>query len=204
MHQWLQRIKFNQLKKEISEEFLKTQNLDDVKGKFEEFYEQMHKENAEFLFKNLQFAAPEIEKNVFDDKKLLMLFENDKHALKTYFENIVQTRPEMVKEQKYETPYDWDFEVDVEDYDPWKEYKLIYKDLFRNGRAYYIIKSIPEWRFLQIGRPESDHLDSISDFNPKRHNNRDSIFTMLTIERYFDEREKKEGLNRGHSQAIRI
>ena len=192
------------MKKEIGEEFLKTQNLEDVKAKFDEFQEQMEKEDTEFLLKNIKFAAPEIEKNVFDDKKLVLLFENDKTALKEYFESIVQTRPNMIKEQKYEAPYDWDFEVDIQNYDPWTEYKLIYKDLFKKGRSYFILKSIPDWRFLQVGRTESDHLQSISDFNPKRPNNRDSIFTMLTIDRYFDERMKKEGLNKGHSQAIRI
>jgi hypothetical protein len=164
----------------------------------------MKKEDSEFLFNNLQFSAPEVEKNAFDEKKFIFLFENDKNALKEYYDNIVKTRPNMIKEEKHEYPYDWDFEVDLNNYDPWTEYKLIYRDLFTKGRAYFILKSIPDWRFLQIGRPDGEKLEIISEFNPKRYNNRDSIFSMLTIDRYFTERERKEGYYRGKSQAIRI
>lgn len=188
----------------ISEEYSKTKNADDIKAKFEEFHEQMKKEEHEFLLKNVKFAAPEVQKNKLDDKKYFMLFENDKEALKEYFENIVQTRPEMIKNEKYEYPYDWDFEVDLENYDPWQEYKLIYRDLFKKGRAYFILKRIPDWRFLQVGKVQSEPYNAISQYDPRRRNMRDSIFTMLTIERYFDERQKKEGFQRGKSQAIRI
>jgi hypothetical protein len=156
------------------------------------------------LIKNVQVAAPDREKNAMDNKKYLILFESDKKALEEYFETVVKTRPEMVKEEKPEFAYDDDFEVDVNEYDPWHEYKLIYKDIFKRGRAYYIIKSIPEWRFLQIGEPQGEKDTINSEINPKRYNNRDSIFNILTIDRYFQERRTKEGLYKARSQAIRI
>ena len=50
-----------------------------------------------------------------------------------------------------------------------------------------------------------DEDDEINHpINPKRYNNRDSIFTILTIDRYFTERITKQGLYKGKSQAIRI
>jgi hypothetical protein len=175
-----------------------------VKQKLDEFHEQLKKENLEHLLQKVQVAAPDREKNALDAKEFLIIFEGDRKALEEYYESIVKTRPEMVKETKTEFPYDDDFEVDLNNYDPWQEYKMVYKDIFRNGRAYYIIKSIPEWRFLQIGQPEGEEDTINHEINPKRYNNRDSIFTILTIDRYFQERGTKEGLYKGKSQAIRI
>jgi hypothetical protein len=192
------------LKKEIAEQLKYNRNNDEITAKLDQFNDQVEKEKIDHLYDNIKFAAPEVEKNIMDDKQVILLFENDKNALKEYFENIVQTRPEMIKETYPAYPYDWDFEIDVNNYDPWEEYKLIYKDLFQKGRKYYIIKSIPNWKFLEVGKAESFPVENVSEFNPKRHNNRDSIFTMLTIEKWFEEREKKEGTYRGKSQAIRI
>lgn len=110
----------------------------------------------------------------------------------------------MIKEQKFDLPYDWDFEVDVENYDPWTEYKLIYKDLLKKGRAHFIIKSIPEWKFLQIGRPNSQEDNSFNSINPLRYNYRDSIFNIINQDRYFQERMTKAGTYKGKSQAVRI
>jgi hypothetical protein len=175
-----------------------------VKQKFAEFYEQMKKEDLQYLLKNVQVAAPDREKNALDNNKFLILFDSDKKALEQYYDTIIRTRPQMIKETKSEFEYDDDFEVDLNNYDPWQEYKLIYKDLFKNGRAYYIIKSIPEWRFLQIGEPSSEEDNINNEINPKRYNSRDSIFTILSIDRYFQERRTKEGLYKARSQAIRI
>ncbi len=164
----------------------------------------MKREELEHVLSNVNLAAPDIHLNALDDKEFLILFDGDKKALKEYYESIIKTRPEMVKESKLEFPYDDDFEVDLNNYDPWQEYKLIYKDLFKKGRAYYIIKSIPEWRFLQIGEPQGEEDKITHEINPKRYNNRDSIFNILTIDRYFQERGTRQGLYRGKSQAIRI
>jgi hypothetical protein len=169
-----------------------------------DFNQQMKKEDMDYLLEKVKIAAPDREKNALDDKKHLILFEGDKKALEAYYEAIILSRPEMVKETKTEFSYDDDFEIDTSQYDPWTEYKLIYKDLFKNGRAYYIIKSIPEWRFLQIGEPRAEADDINLEINPKRYNNRDSIFNILTIDRYFNERATKDGLYKGKSQAIRI
>jgi hypothetical protein len=110
----------------------------------------------------------------------------------------------MIKEKTEDTVYDYDFEVDTANYDPWAEYKMIYKDILKKGRAYYIIKSIPEWRFLQISENNSFKDETSNINNHFRYNNRDSIFNILTIDRYFHERKTKEGLYKGKSQAIRI
>lgn len=200
----MQRLKLKQIKKEIAEEFQNDYDLDEVKAKLNKFQEEVKAQNTEYLLNKIKLAAPEIEKNSMDDKKIILFFENDKNALKEYFEKVVMTRPKMIPEVKTDFPYDWDFEVDLDKYDPWNEYKLIYKDLLHKGRAYYILKSIPEWRFLQISRPNGDPIENISNYNPKRPNYRDSIFHMITNDRYFTERERKEGTYRGYSQAVRI
>ncbi len=152
----------------------------------------------------VKLSAPHVEMNSMDGKRMITFFENDENAMREYFENIVSTRPEMVKETAKEYPYDWDFEVDMDNYDPWKEYKMIYRDLFEKGRAHFILKSMPEWRFLQIQQPKGRNVDSISKFDPRRPNHRDSIFEMITNDLYFNQREKKEGVYKEYSQSVRI
>ena len=110
----------------------------------------------------------------------------------------------MIKQQDSELDYDLDFEIDVDNYDPWVEYKLIYRDIFAKGKAYWIIKSMPDWKFLQIGSVQSSDEEIISDYNYKRVNMNDSIFNTLMTSRYFDERYSKAGKARGKSQSIRI
>ena len=58
----------------------------------------------------------------------------------------------MLKETK-EEEHDFDFEINETQYDPWEEYKLTYKDLLLKGRKYYIIQSMPDWKFLQVRKP---------------------------------------------------
>ena len=172
--------------------------------KIDEFTDYLKQDDLRYLREKVQIAAPDIEKNFLDNKKTLLLFENDKQALKDYYDLVLCTRPQMIKSQTNELPYDWDFEVDLENYDPWQEYKLIYKDLFAKGRAYLIIKSIPDWKFLQVGKPDSAEDESYNKLNPLRHNHRDSIFSLITQDRYFNERMTKEGRYKKRSQAIRI
>jgi hypothetical protein len=110
----------------------------------------------------------------------------------------------MIKQQDPEFDYDMDYDIDVDNYDPWAEYKMIYKDIFTKGRAYWIIKSMPDWKFLQIGSVQSSNDESSSEYNFKRPNMNDSIFNTLMTSRYFEERESKAGKSRGKSQSIRI
>ena len=200
----MQRLKFKNLKKLLADKYSKKIDLDEAEAEIEKFNNQLKEEDRQFLLENVTVAAPDREENYLNNNKALLLFENDENVLREYYDLIVTTRPNMIKETKTELPYDWDFEVDVNDYDPWNEYKMIYKDLLAKGRTYYILKSIPDWKFLQIGAPHSYEDDSMSQFNAKRANNRDSIFSMLTIDMYFHERLTKEGRYKGRSQAIRI
>ena len=188
----------------MNEELQKTIDVDDAQNKIEQFYQQIKNDELEYLKKNVKIAAPDTEINFLDNKKNLLLFDGDKQALKEYYEQVLVTRPKMHKERHYETDYDWDFEVDLDNYDPWVEYKMIYKDLFAKGRKYFILKSIPEWRFLQVGRTEGEDDESFSQTNPARYNHRDSIFNILTRDQYFHERMAKEGRYKGRSASIRI
>lgn len=164
-----------------------------------EFKEEFHKAEKEFIASRV---------NVIDqsepENQYLVLDNTDKEHLEKYYQYVHMERPQMLKYREDEFDYDFDFEIDTDNYDPWKEYGLIYRDIFRKGRAYWIIKSMPDWKFLQVGRPNGIENTSYSEHNFKRPNMNDSIFTMLTIERYFDERKSKDNLLKGKSQAIRI
>lgn len=195
------RRQFQILKKEITDEYIKTGNLQEYRKKLDEYSSNLQKAEHELKINSIQIADPNRQHG---EEEKLILEEGDKNAMREYYELIYKTRPVMIKESKDEFDYDFDFEIDTENYDPWKEYKMIYKDSFKKGRAYYILKSIPEWRFLMRGQPESTEDNLVSRYNPKRDNNRDSIFTILTVDRYFHERETKEGKYKGKSQAIRI
>ncbi len=181
-----------------------TQDQEQAQKVIDEFRQQIEKEDKEFNMSRITVAAPDVEHNFLDENKSLIFQEGDKNALKEYYENIILTRPKMLKEKSKEFSYDFDFEVDAENYNPWDEYKKIYKDLLTKGRSYYILKSMPEWYFLQIGRPYSYDDESKYKYNPGRYNYRDSIFNILAQERYFEERYTKEGKYRNKSQAIRI
>jgi hypothetical protein len=163
------------------------------------FREELEEAEKNYLRKNI---------NVLDEttpeKPLLILDEKDREFLERYYNQVYLTRPEMLKHREEEVDYDMDFQIDSDNYDPWKEYQLIYKKIFEKGRAYWLIKALPYWKFLQIGRPEGIEYNGIHDNNYKRPNMRDSIFTLVTIDRYFEERKTKAALYRGHSQAIRI
>lgn len=178
---------------------MKNKDVGQLKQRVKEFNENFKKANMEFKLKHVNVVNHEEVKPQY-----LCTFDSDKKALEEYYNSIILTRPQMLKEQPKELPYDFDFEIDTENYDPWEEYKMIYRESLLKGRAYYIIQSIPEWKFLQIGRPESKENDTQSEYNFKRPNMNDSIFTTLGVDRYFHERERKEGTFRGKSLAIRI
>ena len=188
----------------MNDELKNTINVDEAQNMMHNFYDEIKKDDIEYLKKNVNIAAPDVEANFLDQKKNILLFDSDKQALKDYFDYVVSTRPQMFKEKTYEPSYDWDFEVDIDNYDPWTEYKLIYRDLFAKGRKYFILRSIPEWRFLQIGRAQGIEDETVSKTNPIRFNTRDSIFNILTQDRYFHERMTKEGRYKGRSASIRI
>lgn len=196
----MQRLVFKQVKKEAYEEYLVNRDVDKVKEKLQKFAQKLQEDEVNYQKQSVQLIDEQEPKQQY-----LINFEDDVEFLKNYYENVYTTRPEMIKNNGEEMPYDFDFEIDTESYDPWTEYKMLYREIFRKGRSYWIIKSMPEWKFLQIGRPNiSDGTEWFSKHNIKRPNMDDSIFTLISIERYFDERLTKKALYRGRSQAIRI
>ncbi len=192
------------MKKKVTDFLATTKDPEQAQRAIDEFNAEVKKDDMNYLLSNIKVAAPDVEPNFLDNNKALLLFENDKNALREYYENVIAQRPKMIKEKSSELPYEFDFEVDMDNYDPWTEYKLIYKDLLAKGRAYYILKSIPDWKFLQIGRPVSHEDESRYRYHQARYNYRDSIFNIISQERYFEERITKDGKYKGKSQSIRI
>lgn len=109
----------------------------------------------------------------------------------------------MTKEQP-EPQKKFDFSIDLENYNPWDEYKNIYSGIYKKGKIYWLLHRMPEWRFLQIGDVVSDVDQATNPRNRLKSNMDDSIFNVISLDRYFQERETKEGRYRGRSQSIRI
>jgi len=63
---------------------------------------------------------------------------------------------------------------------------------------------MPDFYFLQIGRPAGKPTDFFNQRNPQRPNMRDSIFNIMAIERWQDERREKHNIYVRDSQSIRI
>ena len=99
-----------------------------------------------------------------------------------------------------------DFEINEKAYDPWEEYKQTYKDLLKKGREYFIIQSIPEWKFLQLRKPTPKVLDELVDKakGEKFRDHQDSIFEILALERYHYERHHKDNRFHQETQTHRI
>ncbi len=194
-----QRQKLKSIRKQLTEDLKTNKDVSQYNKKFADFRDELAQAEKDFIASRI---------NVIDqsepENKYLILDESDKEHLEKYYNLVHSERPQMLKYRDDEFEYDFDFEIDTDNYDPWKEYQLIYKDIFGKGRAYWIIKSMPDWKFLQIGKPDSVETVTHHENNYKRPNMNDSIFTQLTIERYFDERRSKANLLKGKSQAIRI
>lgn len=193
---------FREYKKQLAEDnFWKGENkvLDFDLTEFNKFLEEREKQDRLNLINVIDFAIPDEEKNYYN------LGTKSEKYVKYYYNLFVKRfRPTMIKETPQEFEYDFDFEIDEKNYDPWKEYKMIYRDVLTKGRAYWIIKTIPEWYFLQVGKPNTERMSNISRYNPKRPDMEDSIFHFITQERYFDERDRKMNLYNGYSQSIRV
>jgi hypothetical protein len=195
----LQNIKFKNLKKALTEDFFRNRDMDRVKAKFEEYYNQVKEAEIANKLKDVKVISDEEPRHDH-----ILIFPEDRQSLEKYYELIYKRRPEMIKEKSEYFRYDFDFEVDVDNYNPWDEYRMIYRDVLRKGRAHFIIKSIPEWKFLQVGKPNVEENITESEYNYRRPNMNDSIFNILTVDRYFHERETREGRYRAKSQSIRI
>jgi hypothetical protein len=183
----------------MAEDIKAGKDVSQYQKQIQKFHEELLKAEKDYLISNI---------NVLEESEgtrpVLILDESDRKFMEKYYNYIHATRPVMEKHREDEYDYDMDFEVDTANYDPWKEYQMIYRKVLEKGRMYWLAKALPDWKFLQIARPDAIEHTNIHDNNVKRPNMRDSIFTMIETERYFDERKSKAGLYKGRSQAIRI
>jgi hypothetical protein len=199
MFHWKLRLYFKQIKKEFTQKMLEGDYSEEMKNKLAEFHDYVNDELFKEKLKNIKtsnFNEPIPNVIVHDDY--------DKASFYEYWKLIYSRRPQLKKAEQNEFNYDFDFPVDVSNYDPWTEYKLIYRDAFLKGRKYWLLKAMPEWYFLQIGKPYIKMDDSSSEYNPKRFNMKDSIFNIIAIERWRDERREKKNIYNRDSQSIRI
>jgi hypothetical protein len=138
-------------------------------------------------------------------EKLLVHSSLEEEHLKKYFSFLKKNEVSMLKKSDSEGK-SFDFEVSHEKYSPWDEYRLLYGDLLTKGRAYFIIKTIPEWKFLQVRKPTPKVLDRLVDRRLGEHirDIQDSVFEIAALERYHLERKTK--VNRFHQdkQSHRI
>lgn len=187
-------LELKQFKKEIS--FLKENNSseEEILEKINQFNQNVQDKIKDFKLSRVNLRQDTSESQAGSDGSLERYLEA--------YQKFRASDPQMIKKQE-DLGYDFDFELDEERYDPWEEYKLAYRDLFKNGRRYYIIKSIPEWKFLQIGRPKTENIEYNERYAP-RHNMKDSIFNILAAERYHDERHRKENIHQGVSTTHKI
>jgi hypothetical protein len=134
---------------------------------------------------------------------LILTDQDDLDFLEKYNNIIRSNRPHMTKEEP-EAEKDYDYHINTERYNPWDEYKQIYSGIYKKGKIHWLLRKMPEWKFLQVGDPLTYEDTATNPRNRHRDNMDDSIFNALLTERYFDERLKKEGLFRGKSTTIRI
>lgn len=127
-----------------------------------------------------------------ENKAYLVHSEAEKNHLKSFFNFLSKFKVQLLKpETKEEQTFDYNLNTD--NYDPWDEYKATYNDLFIKGRKYFIVESMPEWKFLQVRKPRVHD----NDFSLERKHDyymQDSLFHFLSLERYHRERSRKENL----------
>lgn len=194
----MQRIRFKEVKKQIAEILQKEGDQSKVNKLLKEFSAQIKDEEDKFNLSkvNIIDESEPIPKVLFTDESDLKFFEK-------YYNLVYLKRPEMTKEES-EAEKSFDFPIDSENYNPWDEYKNIYSGIYKKGKIYWLLSKMPEWKFLQIGDPQAMEDKTTNPNNRLKPNMDDSIFNILTIDRYFDERLYKTGTYRGKSQSIRI
>jgi len=199
MFHWRLRLFFKKLKKELTERMNAGESKESIKARVKEFSE--FKDNALMEEKLKSINVSERREEL---PKYLIHSKDEELALYEYWKLVFSQRPTFPKHVEDEVNYDFDFPVEAENYDPWSEYKLIYRDAFTKGRTHWLLKAMPEWYFLQIGRPQGKDFTNVNQYNVHRPNMNDSIFNILTVERYFDERREKMNITVRDSHSIRI
>lgn len=194
----MQRLKFKEVKKQIAEILAKEGDETKVNKLLKEFTEKFKEEEAQFLRSRINVVeeSEPVAQMIFNDEEDLKFYEK-------YYNLVYLKRPEMTKEAP-EPEKRFDFPIDAENYNPWEEYKSIYSGIYKKGKIHWLLSKMPEWKFLQIGEIKSEEENLTNPKNRLKPNMDDSIFNILTIDRYFDERQMKKGTYRGRSQSIRI
>jgi len=194
----MQRLKFKEIKKQIAEILQKEGDEAKVNKMLKEFSEQFKVEEANFLANRIK---------VIDESEpvsqMLFLDEEDLKFYEKYYNLVYLKRPEMTKEAA-ESEKRFDFSIDPENYNPWDEYKSIYSGIYKKGKIHWLLSNMPEWKFLQIGNISTYEDNTTNPKNRLKPMMDDSIFNVLSIDRYFDQRLMKQGFYKGRSQSIRI
>jgi len=194
----MQRLKFKEIKKQIAEILQKEGDEAKVNKMLKEFSEQFKVEEANFLANRIK---------VIDESEpvsqMLFLDEEDLKFYEKYYNLVYLKRPEMTKEAA-ESEKRFDFSIDPENYNPWDEYKSIYSGIYKKGKIHWLLSKMPEWKFLQIGNISTYEDNTTNPNNRLKPMMDDSIFNVLSIDRYFDQRLMKQGFYKGRSQSIRI
>lgn len=171
---------------------------DEISEVISSFNSLMTKKVDEYNFSKVNIVNS-INDNEEGKEKLLVHSTFEEEHLKKYFNFLKKNEVSLLKKSDSEEK-SFDFEVNPEKYSPWDEYRLVYGDLLTKGRAYFIIKSIPEWKFLQIRKPTPKVLDRLVDRRLGEHirDIQDSVFEIAALERYHLERKTK--VNRFHQE----
>jgi len=188
---WGMNLKLNLLKRKIH--FLRNQGIEEeeIRQIINEFNSNSSKEKEEFFKKNIQ---------IYEEHSIpsyLIHSEKEENHMKK-FSNFSKNFKVNLLKNNNDDSIDFDFPIDEANYDPWQEYKAIYSDLMKNGRKYYIVQSLPEWKFLLTRKPRYHVNESYNPEIPHLPNMRDSIFHILSLERFHRERWRKE--NRFHQE----
>lgn len=194
----MQRLKFKEVKKQIAEILQKDGDTDKVNKLLKEYQEEYRKAESQFLGEQIKIINEDEEA-----PKALFLNDEDLKFFEKYYNNVYLKRPVMTKEDS-EVEKEFNFSIDLENYNPWDEYKNIYSGIYKKGKIHWLLKRMPEWKFLQIGEVNSQEDQATNPRNRLKSNMDDSIFNVLTLDRYFEERQKKNGTYKGKSQSIRI
>lgn len=190
---WGMNIKLNLLKRKIH--FLRNQGVDEeeIRQIISNFNSEAKTSKDSFFKENFPVVKE------FANESYLIHSDKDKENLQKIETFFKENQVELLKNNS-EDEVSFDFPIDENNYDPWKEYKAIYSDLLKNGRKYYIVQSLPEWKFLQIRKPRYHMNENYNRISPDLPNMKDSIFHIYSIERYHRERHRKE--NKYHQELL--
>lgn len=197
---WNMNLRLQRLQREVY--IMRTMGVDEeeVRKTIHNFNNECKKAKAEFFEKT--FPAVNTEK---PRQSYLVHSEKEEKHLKKFFDFSSKMKITMLPHQSVENDHDFDFYVDEDNYCPWEEYRRVYKDLFLKGRKYFIVQSIPEWKFLQVRKPEVRKNDELyNEHDPSKPNYKDSIFHMWSLERYHRQRVQKENLYQAENQTHKI